>query len=520
MKKGKLFTRRESLRIMGAAGAASFLSFGDPLSLLPSWGKHGSQPANQEFLKRIINPSLFEAAPIPVPFTKDIAEVACVARPALTEGPFFVDEKLNRSDIRTDPSNNTTKAGVKLTIKFNIYRTTGTTCTPLSGAYVDIWHCDASGGYSDVSGAGNPNNIGQKFLRGYQISDANGAVEFTTIYPGWYVGRTTHIHYKIRLYNGTSKTYEFTSQVMFDDTLSDSIFQQSPYIVRGASQVRNSNDNIYQSGGSTLLLSVASDGAGGYTTSYDVSLSGLPASVSAVSTVSGASYAQGGSVAPDGIASLFGNGLAVTTAAAPGLPLPTTLGDTSVTVKDASNTTRNAQLFYISPSQLNVLIPSGTSAGTATITALQSGTAVASGTVTVANVAPGLFSANADATGVVAGYIQRLKSDGSQSIEAILTYDTTAKKYITSAIDFGAASDQLYLIIFGTGFRSRSSLGGVTCDLGGVGASIDYAGPQNFYAGLDQVNLLLPRTLAGKGEVNINLRVDGLTANTVTVKFA
>lgn len=520
MNKGKPFTRRESLRIMGAAGAASFLNVGDPLSFLPGWSKHASQSVKQDFLQRIIKPSLFEAAPIPIPFSKDIAEVACVGRPALTEGPFFVDEKLNRSDIRTDPSNNTTKAGTKLTIKFNIYRTTGSTCTPLSGAYVDIWHCDASGGYSDVSGQGNPNNLGQKFLRGYQISDANGAVEFTTIYPGWYSGRTVHMHYKVRLFAGTTKTYEFTSQVMFDDNLTDIVFQQSPYNTRGTRNTRNSNDNIYQSGGSTLLLNVTSDGTGGYTTSYDVSLSGLPASVSTVTAVSGASYAQGGAVAPDGIASLFGNGLAVTTAAASTIPLPKILGDTSVIVKDANNTTREAELFYVSPSQLNVLIPSGTSAGTATITALQSGTAVASGTVTVANVAPGLFSANADATGVVAGYIQRIKSDGSQSLESILTYDTTAKKYIASAIDFGAATDQLYLIIFGTGLRSRSSLGGVTCDLGGVGASLDYVGPQNFYAGLDQVNMLLPRTLAGKGEVNINLRVDGLIANLVTVKFS
>ena len=446
--------------------------------------------------------------------------MSCVARPALTEVPFFVDEKLNRSDIRPDPSNGTVKTGTKLTIKFNVFRTSGTGCTPLSGAYVDIWHTDASGAYSDVNGQGNPNNIGQKFLRGYQITDANGAVTFTTIYPGWYNGRTVHIHYKVRLFNGTTQTFTFTSQLCFDDTLTDTVFLQAPYNAYGTRTTRNSNDGIYQSGGTSILLNCTSDGAGGYTTTYDLSLSGLPASTTALTTVSGASYVPGGAVTSEGIAALFGNGLASTTLAAPSLPLPTTLGDTTVTVKDANNTTRNAQLFYTSPAQVNVLIPTGTSNGSATLTALQGGTSVATGAVTVATVAPGLFGANADATGVVAGYVQRIKANGNSTFEAIAQYDSTAKRNVATAIDLSTLTDKVYLIIFGTGIRNRTSLGGVTCDIGGVGTTLKYAGAHGTYAGLDQLNILLPNTLAGKGEVNITLRVDGNAANTVTVKFA
>ena len=200
-------SRRESLRILGGAVLLAGI---DDTSLLKGLGPKASATLGEKALaESILRPALFEASPLAA--SLDTTEIACVGRPSLTEGPFFVDEKLNRSDIRSDPSTGTVRAGTKLTIRFNIYRTTGTTCTPLSGAYVDIWHCDASGGYSDVSGQGNPNNIGLKFLRGYQVTDANGTVQFTTIYPGWYSGRTVHIHYKVRLYAGSNKTYEFTS---------------------------------------------------------------------------------------------------------------------------------------------------------------------------------------------------------------------------------------------------------------------------------------------------------------------
>src|SRR5437870_5415445 len=115
---------------------------------------------------------------------------SCVLTAALTEGPYFVDEKLNRSDIRTDPTTGAVSAGTPLALAFNVSRVANSACTPLTGAYLDVWHCDAAGVYSDVSGTSS----GRRFLRGYQITDAAGQAKFTTVYPGWYQGRAVHIH--------------------------------------------------------------------------------------------------------------------------------------------------------------------------------------------------------------------------------------------------------------------------------------------------------------------------------------
>lgn len=187
----------------------------------------------------------------------------CVLTATLEEGPFFVDEKLNRADIRTDPVTGGVSTGVPLALTFNVSRVASSACTPLTGAYLDVWHCDSAGTYSDVSGSS------QKFLRGYQITDANGVAAFATIYPGWYPGRAVHIHFKLRLYAGSTRSYEFTSQLFFDDTLTDSLYSQSPYSSRGARNTRNANDGIYNGlsttdkAGLTLQTSKTADGYAG-----------------------------------------------------------------------------------------------------------------------------------------------------------------------------------------------------------------------------------------------------------------
>jgi protocatechuate 3,4-dioxygenase beta subunit len=128
-----------------------------------------------------------------------------------------------------------------LTLTFNVSRVAGNACTPLTGAYLDVWHCDSAGVYSDVRGESH------KFLRGYQVTDANGAARFTTVYPGWYPGRAVHIHFKLRLFAGSTRSYEFTSQLFFDEVLTDSVHTQSPYSSRGTRNTRNANDGIFNS---------------------------------------------------------------------------------------------------------------------------------------------------------------------------------------------------------------------------------------------------------------------------------
>jgi protocatechuate 3,4-dioxygenase beta subunit len=168
---------------------------------------------------------------------------SCVLTAALTEGPYFVDEKLNRSDIRSDPTTGAVSTGVPLALTFNVSRFASNACTPLTGAYLDVWHCDSAGTYSDVSGSGN----GRKFLRGYQITDANGVAAFTTVYPGWYQGRAVHVHFKLRLFAGTTKTYEFTSQFFFDENLTNTVHALSPYSSKGRRDTFNTTDGIYNS---------------------------------------------------------------------------------------------------------------------------------------------------------------------------------------------------------------------------------------------------------------------------------
>src|SRR5271165_1115373 len=147
---------------------------------------------------------------------------ACVVRPEQTEGPFFVDEALNRSDIRSDPRTGQTSAGVPLRLVFNLSRTDGPACAPLRGVQVDLWHSDATGRYSDVSGFGyRPSTVGQQFLRGYQLTNAAGSAQFLTIFPGWYAGRAVHLHFKIRLVEASAPGFSYTSQLYFDDALTE-----------------------------------------------------------------------------------------------------------------------------------------------------------------------------------------------------------------------------------------------------------------------------------------------------------
>jgi len=183
--------------------------------------------------------------------------LSCVVTPSIEEGPFFVDELLNRSDIRSDPGTGVEAQGVPVTLRFTVSQVDSAgVCTPLSGATVDVWQADANGLYSDEASEGT---AGQKYLRGYQTTDANGQVEFISIFPGWYSGRTPHTHVKVRMNPTGDQGLEFTSQVYYDEAIREQVYQQAPYSSRGSPDTTNSTDRIYTSD-TQLSLTPQGDG--------------------------------------------------------------------------------------------------------------------------------------------------------------------------------------------------------------------------------------------------------------------
>lgn len=183
---------------------------------------------------------------------------SCVVTPVQTEGPFFTDVRLNRSDIRSDPVDKSVREGVPLNLILRVSSVGSAGCAPLAGAMVDVWHCDAAGVYSDSGG----NTSGKKFLRGHQVTDASGAARFTTIYPGWYPGRAVHIHFKVRVIAGPALGNEITSQLYFDEAVTDRIHARAPYSVHGKRTQRNREDGLFRRNGSRLMLALTESGAG------------------------------------------------------------------------------------------------------------------------------------------------------------------------------------------------------------------------------------------------------------------
>jgi len=260
---GRVLTRREAVRLLAVSGAAVLVGCergaGEAATDTAAAAGRATSAAS--------NGAIASAA-LP----------GCVVRPELTVGPYFVDKQLNRSDIRIEPASGKAVEGVPLALTFNVAEVGGGKCTPLAGAIVDVWHCDAHGVYSAVNDRmSGTDSSSQKFLRGYQATDAKGVAAFTTIYPGWYRGRTVHIHFKIRtpaaaaLADQRETTYEFTSQLFFDEDLSDRVFARAPYAGKGRRDTMNASDGIFRESGGQLMLAVAPSGAG-YKASFDIGL--------------------------------------------------------------------------------------------------------------------------------------------------------------------------------------------------------------------------------------------------------
>ena len=180
------------------------------------------------------------------------------AIPEEMEGPLFVEEVLNRSDVRGEPSGGPVSQGVPVKFSIQTYDLSGGGCAPLKGVHVDIWSCDTKGDYSDEP---RLKTQGKKFLRGYQVTDAKGMVNFTTVYPGWYTGRTAHIHVSVRTFSGPrswvaplptgccthtpTESQKYVSQLYFPEAITEEVFKQSPYNQHQGRDTTNANDGIF-----------------------------------------------------------------------------------------------------------------------------------------------------------------------------------------------------------------------------------------------------------------------------------
>lgn len=226
----------------------------------------------------------------------------------------------------------------------------------------------------------------------------------------------------------------------------------------------------------------------------------------AVASVSAASFTAGS--APEAMIAAFGVNLAPSVQTATSTPLPTELAGVSVRVRDSAGIERLAPLFFVAPTQINYLVPAGTAPGTAYVN-VSSG---AAGVLGIGSTAPGLFTANADGQSVAAAVALRVRGDGSQSYEAIARLE--GGRFVAVPIDLGPASDHVFLVLYGTGIHAQRA---ISASLGGTASEVLFAGAVEGLAGLDQVNTRVPRTLAGRGELDVVLMADGRATNTVRI---
>jgi protocatechuate 3,4-dioxygenase beta subunit len=259
---GRVLSRREVLALMGAASVSAVVAACAPGSVASNAAASATTTATATGSGTAASTGLAGATAVAAASSLP----SCVVVPALTEGPYYVNEKLERSDIRVDTSTGNAVDGSVLSLDWVVSKVDGNGCIPWAGVLVDVWHCDALGNYSDVG-----SEQGHDFLRGYQHTDANGRATITTIYPGWYQGRAVHIHFKIRTDAQATTGFEFTSQLFFDDALNAQVFSQGAYASKGAPDVKNAADGIYQQSQGMTLLNVVKAGDG-YQATFEIAL--------------------------------------------------------------------------------------------------------------------------------------------------------------------------------------------------------------------------------------------------------
>jgi protocatechuate 3,4-dioxygenase beta subunit len=218
----KLLTRREAIAGAGVLGLGAGLYF-----VLRDGGETARQAS------RTTTASTSNSA-------------MCVLTPEQTEGPYYIADSLVRRDVTED------RVGVPLELRLDVQDATN--CEPIRDATVEIWHCDALGAYSGFSDGADD----ETFLRGAQKSAGAGKVTFQTIYPGWYRGRTTHIHVKVH----AGGEVVHTGQLYFDETVTNAVYGEKPYASHGEPTTTNASDGIYGDGGRQSKLALSRDGKG------------------------------------------------------------------------------------------------------------------------------------------------------------------------------------------------------------------------------------------------------------------
>lgn len=201
------------------------------------------------------------------------------------------------------------------------------------------------------------------------------------------------------------------------------------------------------------------------------------------------------------------------------VPLPTTLGGTTVKIIDSTATERLAPLFFVSPTQINYQIPASAASGPATAVVMSGNEAISVGMLQIVSVAPSIFTADATGQGLAVGEALRVKANGLSITTPLTRFDSAIGKVVAVPIDLGEETDQVFVILYGTGIRLRSSMEMVSSKIGSVTSLVFFAGAQGGFVGLDQINLGVLRSLAGRGEVDVELSADGKAANKVRISI-
>jgi protocatechuate 3,4-dioxygenase beta subunit len=191
----------------------------------------------------------------------------CESKQETTVGPFPNQDPLERQDVRGNTTGGSAKDGAALSLRITVLDLDDM-CAPIPDAVVDVWQCDAVGVYSGYATFGT---VDDDFLRGYQRTDANGVAEFLTIFPGSYAGRALHVHFSIQSQpndlapngSGAAMTDVFVSQLYFHEADADEVWTAFPIYQGGAAVTPNTSDAIYVSGGgAALLVTMTKDGTG------------------------------------------------------------------------------------------------------------------------------------------------------------------------------------------------------------------------------------------------------------------